>query len=236
MFNRLSKSQDKYITKTWIVNFTFVFRFWIAWCPTQYKLPSDCKKKAAMIRTRGMKVSLTHLFIFRYNFQFQINHFHKVRAGKVFGRIKSDQQTNMPLAKFLKSLRHWTSHWHERTAIFLFVFRVDNSTISVKLFFRIKSPIAIELEFLFLSCSLPSVISTSSILLVLNGELVSLLAKSNSFCRMLFAASNVAVPTLAVVHEPPCEGARGNFESPSSNFTFSADKPKCSAAIIVMTV
>ena len=27
-----------------------------------------------------------------------------VRAGKVFGRIKSDQQTSMPLVKFLKSL------------------------------------------------------------------------------------------------------------------------------------
>lgn len=29
----------------------------------------------------------------------------QVRAGKVFGPIKSDQQTSMPLVKFLKSLR-----------------------------------------------------------------------------------------------------------------------------------
>jgi hypothetical protein len=53
---------------------------------------------------------------------------------------------------------------------------------------------------------------------------------------MARAAPYTAEPTLDVVQEPPCDGARGNLVSPSSKLTWSSRNPRYSAAIMVMTV
>ena len=55
-----------------------------------------------------------------------------------------------------------------------------NVNISVKLFRRIRSEIFTDCDGLFLICSFPSSISTSSIFAVVKGEAVSLFARSSS--------------------------------------------------------
>ena len=87
-----------------------------------------------------------------------------------------------------------------------------------------------------LSRSRPSSISTSAAAAAFSGEFASRFASASSFAAMASAAPCTAEPTLAVVHEPPCDGAAGNFVSPSSNFTCSGRSPRYSAAIMVITV
>jgi len=49
-------------------------------------------------------------------------------------------------------------------------------------------------------------------------------------------AASTAVPTLAIVIEPPCTGARGRTVSPSSKRTRSIGRPSVSAATWVIDV
>src|SRR5918997_5367999 len=89
---------------------------------------------------------------------------------------------------------------------------------------------------LLLSWRRPSSISTSDAAAALNGEAASWFASDKSLAVMASAAPCTADPTLDVVHEPPCDGARGKRVSPSSNCTCSGVSPRYSAAIIVITV
>jgi hypothetical protein len=87
-----------------------------------------------------------------------------------------------------------------------------------------------------LSCKRPSSISTSDAAAALSGESASRFASDRSLAVTASAAPCTAEPTLDVVQEPPCVGARGNLVSPSSNFTCSGFSPRNSAAIMVITV
>ena len=49
-------------------------------------------------------------------------------------------------------------------------------------------------------------------------------------------AACTALPTLAIVIEPPCTGALGSLVSPSMNFTRSIGSPSVSAATCVIDV
>jgi hypothetical protein len=61
-------------------------------------------------------------------------------------------------------------------------------------------------------------------------------ASPSSFARARTAADCTALPTLAMVIEPPWTGAFGKSVSPSSNRTRSTGRPSVSAATCVMAV
>ena len=85
------------------------------------------------------------------------------------------------------------------------------------------------------SCSRPSSISTAAAATP-SAASSRRFASDNSLAPTARAAPCTAEPTLAVVFEPPCDGARGNCVSPSSNCTCSGLSPRYSAAIMVITV
>src|SRR5687767_14496673 len=87
-----------------------------------------------------------------------------------------------------------------------------------------------------LSRNWPSSISTSAPVAPPKGELGSFLASDSNFAPIAPAAPCTADPTLAVVHDPPCAGARGNLVSPSSELTCSGRRPRYSAAMMVIIV
>src|SRR3712207_7830862 len=64
-----------------------------------------------------------------------------------------------------------------------------------------------------------SSISTSAAAAALSGDASSFCASARSFAPIANAAPCTAEPTLAVVQEPPCAGARGNFVSRSEEHT-----------------
>ena len=61
-------------------------------------------------------------------------------------------------------------------------------------------------------------------------------ASAFSFARNARQAARTALPTLAMVVEPPCSWAFGSAVSPSSKRTWSAGRPSASAATWVMDV
>jgi len=60
--------------------------------------------------------------------------------------------------------------------------------------------------------------------------------RASAWSRALRQAACTAVPTLAIVIEPPCTGARGSRVSPRVNFTRSIGRPSVSAATCVIEV
>src|SRR5437773_251498 len=59
-------------------------------------------------------------------------------------------------------------------------------------------------------------------------------ARASASSRALRQAACTALPTLAIVMEPPCTGALGSLVSPSMNFTRSIGRPRVSAATCVI--
>ena len=60
--------------------------------------------------------------------------------------------------------------------------------------------------------------------------------RASASSRTLRQAACTALPTLAIVIEPPCTGALGSRVSPSVNFTRSIGRPRVSAATCVIDV
>ena len=60
--------------------------------------------------------------------------------------------------------------------------------------------------------------------------------RASASSRALRQAACTALPTLAMVIEPPCTGALGSRVSPRVNFTRSIGRPSVSAATCVMDV
>ena len=61
-------------------------------------------------------------------------------------------------------------------------------------------------------------------------------ACSSTLLRRTWQACRTAAPTDETVNEPPCKGAVGSEESPSTKVTSATGRPTASAAIWVMTV
>ena len=61
-------------------------------------------------------------------------------------------------------------------------------------------------------------------------------ARASASSRALRHAACTALPTLAIVIEPPCTGALGSRVSPRMNFTRSIGRPRVSAATCVIDV
>ena len=60
----------------------------------------------------------------------------------------------------------------------------------------------------------------------LSGDFGSVTAVRISLSRSMFPTVNTADPTLAIVRDPECDGALGNWLSPSANLTRSTRKPE----------
>src|SRR5947199_2668187 len=60
--------------------------------------------------------------------------------------------------------------------------------------------------------------------------------RASASSRALRQAACTALPTLAIVIEPPCTGALGSLLSPSVNLTRSIGRPSVSAATWVIDV
>ena len=60
--------------------------------------------------------------------------------------------------------------------------------------------------------------------------------RASASSRALRQAACTALPTLAMVIEPPCTGALGSRVSPRVNFTRSIGRPRVSAATCVIDV